>query len=286
MKMIRPVSLVALAEALKQKTENSYFVAGCTDFLAKRNGTCWSADALIDLLSVPELHRLSFDSDSLFVGAACTHAQIAQDPSVCRLFPALSQSCGNIGSTQIRNRGTIGGSLCNASPAGDIYPAVLILKASAILMNGNAQTRCIPVSELILGQGKTTLAPDEVLLGVQIPLPAQGVRSAFCKLGERKYVTIAKISLAVSLCVCENIIQDASVALGAVSEKAFLSETAASCLRQKAIHSDIFRIFADALSEEIQRSIPDRVSMPYKKEAIYGLAEDILNKLQSSSSLC
>lgn len=279
MKMIRPVSLAALAEALKYKTENSYLVAGCTDFLAKRNGICWSADALIDLLSVPELHRLSLDADSLFVGAACTHAQIAQDPSACRLFPALSQSCGNIGSTQIRNRGTIGGSLCIASPAGDIYPVALVLNASALLMNSNAQTRCIPISEWILGQGKTSLAPDEVLLGVQIPLPAPNAKSAFCKLGERKYVTIAKISLAVSLCVAEGVIREAEVALGAVSEKAFLSKAAASCLKQKKLDSDLFRIFADTLSAEIQCSIPGRASMPYKREAVYGLATDVLNML-------
>ena len=275
MKMIRPRSLDELAQALKQKTEHSFLVAGCTDFLTKQNGACRTGDALIDLLSVPELHRLSPGSDHLFIGAACTHSQIEQEPSVRRYFPALAQACGGIGSVQIRNRGTIGGNLCNASPAGDSFPALLVLGASALVMDSNAQTRSIPISGLILGPGKTILAPDEVLLGVQLPLPAPGARSAFCKLGERKYVSIAKISLAVSLCVCDGMIRDASVALGAVSEKAFLSESAAACLRQKPLDPGLFRCFADALSEEIQRSIPDRASMPYKKEAVYGLAEDV-----------
>lgn len=283
MKMIRPRSLAELAQAMKQKTENSYLVAGCTDFLTKRNGTAWTGDALIDLLSVPELRQLSLSADSLYIGAACTHSQIEQDPSVRRYFPALAQACGGIGSVQIRNRGTLGGNLCNASPAGDTYPALLVLGASALVMDGDARTRAIPVSELILGPGMTCLAPDEVLLGVQLPLPAPEAVSAFGKLGERKYVSIAKISLAVSLRAGNGIIQDAAVALGAVAGKAFLSEAAAACLKQKPLGSDLNCIFGAALSEEIQRSIPDRASMPYKKEAVYGLAEDVLTRLQSST---
>ena len=131
MNYYQPSNLAALREIVGAQEGHCRFVAGCTDFLAQRNGRPWTKEALISLSEVGEMRRISAGAAGIFIGAACTHGQIAKDAMVRQHFPALAQACANVGSPQIRNRGTIGGSIANASPGGDIYPVLLLLGARA-----------------------------------------------------------------------------------------------------------------------------------------------------------
>lgn len=214
----------------------------------------------------------------LSIGAACTHTQTETDPLVRAHFPALAAACGNVGSKQIRNRGTLGGSVANASPAGDIYPVLLLLDAQAVVMNGAGAVRTLPMEELVLGIGRTGLAEDEAIVSFQLPLPPVNSINAFAKLGERAMVTIAKINLAVSLELEDGHIQNPKVTLGAVAQRAFFSR-AAQALDGRPLNKDLLPDFFLALSQEIASSIPDRPSMPYKRQAVRGLADDLLDLL-------
>lgn len=279
MNFLQPTTLPELSAALARAAgHDSHLVAGCTDFLAQRNGKNWDADCLISLTALPELKKIEEGPGILTIGAACTHTRTEENPLVRRYFPALASACGSVGSRQVRNRGTLGGSLGNASPAGDIYPVLLALNARAVLLNGAEEQRRLPMEELLLGIGRTALAPDEVIIALEVPLPPENGLSAFAKLGERARVTIAKINLAAALELEDGVMRKVRLALGAVAPKAFLAASASVLEGQPLSRALTEPLFA-ALSREIEASIPNRPSMPYKRRAVRGLADDLLAEL-------
>ena len=146
-------------------------------------------------------------------------------------------------------------------------------------MNSRGEVRTIPARELVLGKGKTALAGDEAILRFLLPLPAEHEISAFGKIGERHQVTISKINLAVSAVVKNSCIQRARVALGAVAPHAYLSEDAAAFLAGKPLTAETGAALGDLLSSEVERVIAGRGSMPYKREAVRGLAQDVFARL-------
>ena len=279
MNFLQPTTRSELARCLAEKPgEGRYLIAGCTDFLAKRNGTPWQAQLLISLVNLPEMKQIQLENGVLSIGAVCTHSQVEEAPLVRRYFPALAAACGNVGSKQIRNRGTVGGSVGNASPAGDIYPVLLVLGAQGVVLNSKDAVRRLPMEELISPQGTLALEEDEAILAFELPIPGENCLNAFAKLGERAHVTIAKISLAVSLELREGRMEHVRLALGAVARRAFLARSA-SALEGKHLSPQLLPGFFEALSQEIADSIPDRPSMPYKRQAVRGLADDLLRAL-------
>ena len=206
MNFFQPTNREELASALASLSGGS-IVAGCTDFLAQRNGKVWHADTILSLTEMQELKQIELAGDTLAVGAVCVHSQVAQSPLVRQYFPALAMACSQVGCAQIRNRGTLGGSIGTSSPAGDVYPPLLALCGAAEVMNSRGAVRTIPARELVLGKGKTALASDEAILRFLLPLPAEHEISAFGKIGERHQVTISKINLAVSAVVKNSCIQ-------------------------------------------------------------------------------
>lgn len=279
MRFLQPNTLPELARCLEEKSgPDCYLIAGCTDFLAKRNNTPWDAKLLISLVNLPELRDIYLKDNVLSVGAACTHSQVEAHPLVRQYFPALAAACGNVGSKQVRNRGTVGGSVGNASPAGDIYPVLLVLGARGVVMNSKETMRRLPMEELISPRGKLALVEDEAITAFELPLPGPDNCNAFVKLGEQAHVTIAKISLSVSLTLREGKMEQVHLALGAVARRAFLARSAAA-LEGQSLSPDLLSPFFAALSGEIEASIPDRPSMPYKRQAVKGLADDLLSAL-------
>ena len=104
MNFFQPTNREELASALASLSGGS-IVAGCTDFLAQRNGKVWHADAILSLTEMQELKQIELTGDSLAVGAVCVHSQVAQSPVVRQYFPALAMACSQVGCAQIRNRG-------------------------------------------------------------------------------------------------------------------------------------------------------------------------------------
>lgn len=283
MTFLQPNTLPELARCLgEMSAPDCHLIAGCTDFLAQRNNTPWDAKLLISLVNLPELQDIHLNNHLLSIGAACTHSQVEEHLLVRQYFPALAAACGNVGSKQVRNRGTVGGSVGNASPAGDIYPVLLVLGAQGVVLNSKESVRRLPMEELVSPQGKLALAEDEAITAFELPLPGPGNCNAFVKLGEQAHVTIAKITLAVSLTLREGKMEQVRLALGAVARRAFLARSAAA-LEGQPLSRDLLPAFFAALSAEIEASIPNRPSMPYKRQAVKGLADDLLAALMDQA---
>ncbi len=188
-------------------------VAGGTDLLvALRRGEV-APECLVDLSGIPELHEIRVERGgrTLRVGACVTHARASDDPLVRLHAPLLAAACAVVGSVQVRNLGTVGGNVANASPAADTFPALAALDA-AVEIRGPEGSRTVPLEAFVTSPNRTELRRGELLVALRIPLMGPH-RWAFEKVGRRWAVAISRLSVAVAVCPWEGW---ARIALGAV----------------------------------------------------------------------
>jgi CO/xanthine dehydrogenase FAD-binding subunit len=169
---------------------------------------------ILDLTAIASLAGISAGA-GLRIGAATTWTAIAEAdlPPACR---ALQQAARQVGGRQIQNAGTLGGNLCNASPAADGVPPLLALDAEVELASQSG-TRVLPLSAFILGPRQTAIRSDEILTAVLIPGSALSGRSAFCKLGARTHLVISIAMVAARVILDGNRIASAAIAVGSCS---------------------------------------------------------------------
>jgi CO/xanthine dehydrogenase FAD-binding subunit len=172
----------------------------------------------VDVSNLPSLREIRVGADEIRIGAAATWTDLVE-AGLPPAFGALVAAAREIGSVQIQNRGTIGGNLCNASPAADGVPALLILDAEVELASRRGARR-LPLSGFIAGNRRTLLAPDEIMTAVVTPSPPPAMRSTFLKLGARRYLVISIVMVAVALDVFDGLVRDARIAVGACSAAA------------------------------------------------------------------
>jgi CO/xanthine dehydrogenase FAD-binding subunit len=169
----------------------------------------------VDLSNISGLRGVSVDGACVRIGSSTTWSDIAR-ADLPPAFDALKVAARDVGAVQIQNRGTIAGNLCNASPAADGAPPLLILDAEVELASRRG-TRRLALHTFINGARRTLLAPDEVMTAIITPLPSLTMRSAFFKLGGRRYLVISIAMVAVALDVVEGVVRDARIAVGACS---------------------------------------------------------------------
>ena len=186
-----------LDEALRLKAERpgARFVQGGTDVLVELNFDRSRPPALINLNEVPELRGWSRDNGTLVLGSGLTYAEAMSEP-LAGLLPALAEASRTVGSPQIRNRGTLGGNLGTASPAGDALPPLLVEGAEVELASVRG-ARVLPLAEFLLGVKRNALEPDELIVSVRVT--PSGAPQTFMKVGPRNAMVIAVCSLAVAV---------------------------------------------------------------------------------------
>jgi CO/xanthine dehydrogenase FAD-binding subunit len=184
----------SLDEALRTVAEHPEArpIAGGTDMLVELNFDRTRPSALINLNEVSELRGWSRENGTLRLGAALTYTE-AMQPQLAKLCPALAEASRTVGSPQIRNRGTIGGNLGTASPAGDALPPLLIDGGEVELGSVNG-VRTVPLQEFLVGPKQNALEPGELILAARVR-PGGG-QQTFMKVGPRNAMVIAVVSLA------------------------------------------------------------------------------------------
>ncbi|MBI5586066.1 MAG: xanthine dehydrogenase family protein subunit M [Deltaproteobacteria bacterium] len=209
-----PERLEILWPALEEPDTTVY--AGGTDVLVKLRAGSKSPRQLICLERIPELQGIEDRVDGVLIKAGTTHARIAADPLIQARFPILVQALNVLGSPPIRNMGTIGGNICSASPAGDSLPPLYVLEAEVELCSRTAARR-LPIRDFIQGPGQTALGPGEILIGVWISKNQRFSRQYYEKVGQRKALAIAIVSLAALLDLdSEGLVADIRLAWGSV----------------------------------------------------------------------
>ncbi len=184
-------------EALRLKAElpDARFVQGGTDVMVELNFDRSRPPALINLNEVAELRGWSRENGALVLGSGLTYAQAMAGP-VAEALPALAEASRTVGSPQIRNRGTLGGNLGTASPAGDALPPLLVEGACVDVASARGSRR-LPLDEFLVGPKRNALAPDELVLAVR--LTPSGSPQTFMKVGPRNAMVIAVCSIALAV---------------------------------------------------------------------------------------
>jgi len=204
----------ALEEALQALTRPFTVLAGGTDFYPARVGRSVTEDVL-DIAGIAALRGISETSAGWRLGAITSWSQLVE-ANLPPLFDGLKQAAREVGGRQIQNAGTIAGNICNASPAADGVPALLTLDAEVELAS-RAGTRRLPLAAFITGARKTERQPDELVLALHVPRTRHDARSAFVKLGARRYLVISIAMASAAIEVAEGKIAAARIAVGACS---------------------------------------------------------------------
>lgn len=276
MQAYTPKNYEEVPACLGRLTEKSKILGGGTDFIIRLNMGAVHPDALCYLGYIPEFKEIAETADGITIGAYSTMTQMQNNPSIRKHFPALMDAAADVGSLQIRNNGTIGGNLGNASPAGDIIPVLYLYHATIEVIGPNG-TRMIPVTELIERPGKTTLAWNEAI--AKIHLPYTSLTTAFVKLGTRKKVTISRIGVALGVHTTKDKVDDVSIIIGAISLRPVALEKAEAFLLGKPLNEPNISQVAEYLSELIMKITPKEFDRDYKIFASRGVIADAFEKL-------
>jgi len=257
-------------------------LAGGTDLLVnlyKESPRLPDFDYLLDISNIPELKIINLVNNFIEIGPLVTHSGLIDEPLIKNNFPVLMEAACTIGSTQIRNRGTIGGNIVNASPAADLLPPLIALRAEVELTSRKGK-RILPLQEFLAGPYKTTLQASELLTKIKIPLLGDHYYTDFQKIGRRKALSIARLSLAlVTKIEKEGIFQDTRVAPGSATPyPQSLPETEKAVNGQSIFNIDLEEI-GKITSKEMVSITGERWSTPYKKPTIAVLIKRALKKI-------
>jgi len=194
----RPETLAGALALLQARGRHAQPLAGGTDLIiGLRHGTL-DPDTIVDTKHIPELRPAITDSGGLLsISANTVLADIAADRRVQEHFPALAQAAATVGAVQIRNRATLAGNICNASPAADTAPPLLVYEAEVVAIGRDGMRR-IPINDFFAGPGQTALARGELVLAVDLPVPTGPTGSAFGRLTRRRGADLATVSV----CAC------------------------------------------------------------------------------------
>jgi CO/xanthine dehydrogenase FAD-binding subunit len=253
--------------------------AGCTDLTIQLSQKESPATRLISLKNIPELQGVrESDEGKIFIGAAVSHADIAQSPLLLRLFPALAKASGLVAAPSIRNMGTIGGNICNASPSADTAPPLLAYDAKAIIRHSTGE-KIIPVNKMFVGPSVSILKTGEVLKGFVLK-PQNGLIADFEKLGIRKAMEIALVNVCIALQVNKsNVCTKIRIALGAVAPTPMRAQKAEAKMTDKKISHALIKETAETAIREIAPITDIRASAGYRTKMVGALIEKILHNL-------
>jgi CO/xanthine dehydrogenase FAD-binding subunit len=191
-------------------------IAGGTDLvIGLRNGD-HTPHFIIDITRVEALRKIGEENGTISIGAAVTHSEIASSSLARKYGKVLSDAAAEVGSPQIRNLGTIGGNIVNASPAADTIPPLMVLNAVARVMSKEGEKQ-VPISQLFKGPYQTNLKPHELLTQITFQKLPSGMRSSFIRLARRESMATARMSVAVVLQIEKNRIKDIRIAVGSVT---------------------------------------------------------------------
>ena len=192
----KPQTLEAVSALLMEHNGQARPFAGMTDLLIRIERGFVHPQVVVDIKDIPGMtDLLVVRNGDLRIGAAVTMNEVALNPTVQSGWPLLAEGCASVASYQLRNRATVGGNLCNASPAADSAPALICYGASAHIFGPDGQ-RKIPLSEFFLGPGRTALQRGELLTAVTVPF-VRGAAGHFLKLGRTAMGDISLMNVAV-----------------------------------------------------------------------------------------
>lgn len=246
--------------------------AGGTDLMVQlREGSSRLKDVeyLMDVQALSELRGIEVLSDSISIGAMTSHTEVNTSEVLRKHVPFLSEASSTVGSTQIRNKGTVGGNICNASPAADTLSPFVALNARLTVVSVDG-TREVMVKDAMEKAGKLKLSANEMVTRIVIDR-IDDCSTAFIKLGRRKALAISRMNTAAALKVKDGVIVEARIAPGCVFSTPDRVECAETLIVGKAPSAELFEQAGKSVSEEMIKRTGIRWSTEYKKPVVEAL---------------
>ncbi|MCP4346960.1 MAG: xanthine dehydrogenase family protein subunit M [Desulfobacterales bacterium] len=264
-------------ELLARHGEKATVLAGGTNVMPSLNRRKFSPEILIWIGGIG-LNHIRTEGDSLVIGATATHSEICKSEIVLNKVPLLAEVCGQVGSRAIRNTGTIGGNLANASHAADGAVVLLALEAEIKLARTEGE-RTVSVNSFFTGPGKTVKKPGELLKEIIVPFQTKNAEYGWYKLGQRKACTRSVISVATALHMDSATCQKAIIALGSAGPTPLLARNAGTMLENRVLDKTLIEQAAKAVSDETS-PVDDRHGTAwYKKRVSMVIVKRLLEQI-------
>lgn len=269
-KYYRPETLKEALQLLQEYGDDCKIVAGGTDVVIRLKAQVLKVKAIIDISAIPELKEIRLEQDKAVIGATHDLMSMSKMPELCNSeWQIIAECAGHVSSTQIRNRATLGGNNCNASPSADTTPGLLISDA-VVNVVGKDGARDIPIDEFFTGPGRTVLKPGEIVVSFTIPKQGDRCEAAYHKHAIRGDTDISIVCVGVRIGLDENdCVYKARVALGAVAPTPIRAYDVEKYLVGKKLTDDVIEEAAKMASESIKPISDVRGSAEYRTEMVY-----------------
>lgn len=257
----------AVALLASHRGQASVF-AGGTDLFVEIKARVRRPDYVINLKRISGMDHLCYDEQSgLRFGALVTAREIETSPIVKEKYPGLAQAARELASIQVRNRATVAGNICRASPSADTPPP-LIADGARVRIYGGAGERVVPLEEFFTGPGRTVLQPDEILVEVMVPPPLPRTGQVYIKHGRRKAMELATVGVAVTMALEGEVCREVRIVLGAVAPTPIRAREAESLLRGNAVDEAAIAGAAETAMREARPISDVRASAEYRREMV------------------
>lgn len=271
-----PATVEEASRLLQQYGEQARLIAGGTHLLVLMKMEREAPRALISVNKIPGLDAITVGGDGgLMIGSRVSIRDLGRHPLVRSRYTGLAQACDSFGSTQIEIMGTVGGNVCNGSPAADLVPMLLVFDAE-VLLKGAGGERRIPLEQFLVKPGVTAIRPDEVMVGVALPPAPENTVSAFHKV-VRVVADLAKVSLGLMLVRDGDRVADLHMAFGAVAPTVIRIPEAEAALVGKTFTPQRAAEAARIASERINPIDDVRSNAWYRRRVVKVMTEDALN---------
>jgi aerobic carbon-monoxide dehydrogenase medium subunit len=274
-----PASLAEAVALLRAGLAPASLMAGGTDLLVQLKEHVRQPAHVIDLKGIPGMADFSYDDDDgLVLGALVTTRQVETSRVARRHYAGLAQAVTDFASIQVRNRATVVGNVCRASPSADTLPP-LVADGAVLRIQGSGGERRCAVEDFCTGPGKTGLAPDEIVTHIEIPAPRMRTGKVYFKHGRRAQMELATVGVAVRVTLDERgVVQDLGIVLAAVAPTPLRASRAESVLRGERATPHALAAAAQAASEEVRPISDVRGSASYRKEMVRVLTRRALEQ--------
>jgi aerobic carbon-monoxide dehydrogenase medium subunit len=263
-----PQTLDEAVALLGRHSGTASVLAGGTDLLVEIKEQIRKPDHVVNIKKIPCMDRLSFDpAIGLKFGSLVTAREIEKALDVRRDYRGLAQAASEVGSIQVRNRATIVGNICRASPSADTLPP-LIADGAVVTVFGPTGERRVALEDFLLGPGKTMLQPYEIVTAVDVPAVAPHSACIYIKHGRRKAMELATVGVAVSLTLDGEVCRRIRIVLGAVAPTPIRAKKAESVVQNHALDECFIEAAAQAAMEEARPISNIRGSAAYRREMV------------------
>jgi len=265
-----PKSLDEACDLLWDFREEGKIIAGGTDLVIGLRKSDLKPRCLIDITRIEALRKIEERENGISIGAGVTHSEIASSPLMRQFGKVLSEAASWIGSPQIRNLGTLGGNIVNASPAADTVPPLMVLDAVGRVVSKEGE-RDIPLFQFFSRPYETVLKSYEILAQVYFPKLPSTIKSSFVRLARREAMAIARMSVAVIVQLERGRFEDVRISVGSVTPTPRRMTDAEGVLKGRAPDEADLKLAALRVSETMIRQSGIRPSTQYKKPVVEAL---------------